>query len=469
MTFSRLNTLFWVFLSSCFFAASIQAKSVMLDKIIAIVDDDIVMQSELMQRIHSVTSRLRSQGTLLPPDDIMYKRVLDQLILETIQLQLAERMGIRVGDTQLNTTIDNITKANNITLEQFEAQLKTEGETYASAREQIRREMIISRVQKREVDRRVRVTELEIENFLASKEGRTQSGAEYYIGHILVAVPETASTSEVKTAERRANDILQKLKAGENFQKMAVAASDGRQALNGGVIGWRKENELPSIAANIIPELAILEPSRLIRTGSGFHIVTVLDKRGGKEQIIDQAFVRHILIAPSEIRTDDEAKAMIDKLYDRIISGDDFGALAESNSDDPVSAIDGGSLDWVSPGQMVPEFDLVMKEIPVGEVSKPFRSQFGWHILQVTERRKQDMGEMIQTNQAKQVIYRRKYEEELANWLLEIKGEAFIRIKGEETDQKEAVKEEVEPETIIETTEKKKKIRKKRRSIDGLD
>jgi len=434
MIFSKPSAILFAFLSSCLFAASIHAQSVPLDKIIAVVDDDIVMQSELTRRTHAITNRLKVQGTPLPSQEVMHSRVLDQLILENIQLQLAERLGIRIGDTQLNATIDSITKSNKMTLAQFEAQLKAEGETYSSAREQIRTEMIISRVQKREVDRRVRVTGLEIENFLASKEGRTQSGAEYYLGHILVSVPESASLEEIEAGEKKGNDILVALKAGEDFKKMAVEKSDGRQALNGGVIGWRKENELPSIAADIIPKLKVGEPSNLVRTSSGFHIVTVLEKRGGKQQLIDQAHVRHILISPSEIRTDQEAKTMIDKLYERISSGDDFAELAKSNSDDPVSAIDGGSLDWVSPGQMVPEFDNKMNQVALGVVSKPFRSQFGWHILEVTERRKQDMGALIQTNQAKQVIHKYKYERELSNWLLEIKSEAFIEIKGQKIE-----------------------------------
>ncbi len=442
MILRKLRTLFWVFLVSCLFTASIQAKSVSLDKIIAIVDDDIVMQSELTQRIRSITSRLKNQGAQLPSQEVMYQRVLDQLIVENIQMQLAERLGIRIGDTQLNATIDSITKSNQMTLAQFEAQLKAEGETYASAREQIRREMIITRVQKREVDRRVRVTDLEVENFLASKEGRTRSGAEYYIGHILIAVPEPASMEVIEAAEKRANGILSELKAGEDFQKVAIAKSDGRQALNGGVIGWRKESELPTIAEDIIPSLAVREPSKLIRTSSGFHIVTVLEKRGGKEQFIDQSFVRHILISPSEIRTNEEAKEIITTLYERISSGDDFAPIAKSHSDDPVSAIDGGSLDWVSPGQMVPEFENMMNQVAIGETSKPFRSQFGWHILEVTERRKQDMGALIQTNQAKQVIHKHKYEKELTNWLLEIKGEAFIEIKGLKKESEEDTPEE---------------------------
>lgn len=401
----------------------------LIDKIVAVVDDDIIMWSELKERVVSIKNRLSRQGTPLPPHDVIEQRVLDQLIIEGIQLQLANRAGIRVPDEQLNETLENIARGNGMTLEEFEAQLALEGENYAGAREQIRREMIISRLQKREVDRRVRVTEQEVKNFLASKEGRTRSGAEYLIGHILVALAENASEQEIAKAELRAQDILKELRAGEDFSKVAVARSDGRQALDGGIIGWRKETELPTIAQDIIPALAVKEPSLPIRTGSGFHIISVLDKRGGQEQLIEQTQVRHILISPSTIRTDNEAKEIIDKLYERILGGDNFAEIARSNSDDAVSAIDGGNLGWVSPGQMVPEFEQMMEQTKQGQYSEPFRSQFGWHVLQVEDRRSQDMGEMIQTNQAQQVLHRRKYEEELSHWLLEIKHEAFIDIK----------------------------------------
>jgi len=434
----KISALFVLLLFTCFSGAALAesdtdarqaTQAQLLDKIVAIVDEDIIMLSELNERVKSIKNRLSRQGTPLPPDDIVEKRVLDQLILESVQLQLAYRAGIRVPDEQLTETLENIARSNQMTLAQFEAQLSLEGESYASAREQIRREMIMSRLQKREVDRRVRVTEQEVKNFLASKEGRTRSGTEYYIGHILVALSENASDAAVAQAEQRAENIVSELRAGEDFSKVAVAKSDGRQALDGGILGWRKESELPTIAQDIIPALAINEPSRPIRTGSGFHILSVLDKRGGQQQLVEQTLVRHILIAPSTIRTEAEAKEIIDKLYERIVGGDDFAELAKSNSDDPVSAIDGGSLDWVTPGQMVPAFEQTMEQTKIGELSEPFRSSFGWHILQVMDRRTQDMGEIIQTNQAQQVLHRRKYEEELAFWLLEIKDEAFIEIK----------------------------------------
>ncbi len=411
---------------------SVQAqKSVLLDKVVAVVDDDIIMKSELDNRTRAIGRRLQQQGTSAPPTEVLELRVLNQLVLESIQLQRAEITGIRIADDLLNKTIANIASSNNMTLEQFEAQLALEGETYAGAREQIRREMLVTRLQQSAVDRRVRVTELEVENFLASKEGRTQSGAEYLLGHILIALPESASEDEVANVTARAEGVLAQLQGGAEFRKVAVAESDGRQALEGGVIGWRKENELPTIAADILPTLAVGEPSRLLRTGSGFHIITPLEKRGGTQKIVDQYRVRHILIAPSEIRTDEQAKEISEKLYERLLNDEDFATLAKANSDDPVSAIDGGDLDWVNTGQMVPQFEEVMLVSPVGEITQPFKSDFGWHILQVTDVRKQDVGAKLQENQARQVIRRRKYEEELLDWLQEIKSESFIEVKEE--------------------------------------
>lgn len=435
---SLKSFLFVVLVLMQFQGAAQSAEPELLDRVIAIVNDDIVMESELQQRMRQITGRLKQQGTRLPPQEVMNQRVLEQLIIESIQLQLAKRAGIRISDTQLNETLVSIAQSNGMTLQQFQQQLAAEGETYTSAREQIRREMVVTRIQQREVDRRVRVSEQEISNFLDSREGRERSGVEYYLGHILISVPEDASSEQEKAALKRAEQVLQELKAGADFQQVAVARSDGRQALNGGVIGWRKENELPSIASDVLPSLAKGEPSDLIRSTSGFHIITALDKRGGSEQWVEQRRARHILIATSEIRSDRQAKEIIDKLYDRVSNGDDFAELARSNSDDPVSAIDGGDLDWVSPGQMVPEFEEVMLQTPVGVTSEPFRSPYGWHILQVLEVREQDIGALVQANQARQLIYRRKFEEELVLWLQELKSEAFIQIKDEKYQEKES-------------------------------
>lgn len=421
----------------CFAAISLLSvpalaqQSISLDRIVAIVDDDIIMQSELKRRTDSLLRRLSRQGTNAPPRSIVEPRVLEQLILESIQMQMAERAGIRISDDQLNQTIVNIARANNMTLEQFEQQLSREEGSYAFAREQLLREMITSRVQQRRVASRVRVTEQEIENFLSSKEGRTQNGTQYKLGHILIAVPESASEAQRAAGRAKAEAVLASLQAGADFQQTAIAESDGRKALEGGVIGWRKENELPSIAADILPKLKAGEPSPLIPSSSGFHIITALEKRGGTTQIIDQYRVRHILISPNEIRTDEQAKQTITKLYERIKAGEDFAVLAKANSDDPVSAIDGGDLSWVNIGQMVPAFEQKMLSSPVGKLTAPFKSKFGWHILEVTDKRQQDVSAEMQAAQARQVIQRRKYEDELANWFQEIKGESFIEVKDE--------------------------------------
>lgn len=429
---TRILTLFFLLLLASV-TTSLRAETVLLDKVIAIVDDDIVLQSELDHRIKTVSLRLQAQGTGLPSAEVMRERVLEQLILESIQMQLAAMRGIRISDDQLNETMNNIVRSNGMTLDAFEQQLALEGETYASARAQIRRDMTITRLQQSEVDRRVRVTDQELENFLKSKEGRTQSGMEYYLGHILIAVPDNATPAQEAEHLARGESVLAELRSGADFQQVAVARSDGRQALSGGVIGWRKETELPSIAASVLPGLSVGESTDLLRTGSGYHILAVLDKRRGAAQIIEQTRARHILVTPNTIRSDEEARAMIYKLRDRLNKGDDFAVLARSNSDDKVSAVDGGDLDWVSPGQMVPEFEQAMNALPVGGISDPFRSTFGWHIVEVQERRKQDVGDLMVSNQARQIIYRRKFEEELSSWLLEIKGESYIEIKGKES------------------------------------
>ncbi|WP_250655351.1 peptidylprolyl isomerase [Alkalimarinus coralli] len=400
-----------------------------LDHVLVIVDDDIVMVSELEARIKTITARLKAQGTALPPASVMSERVLDQLILESIQLQMAERNGLRVDDNQLNETMQNIAKRNGYTLDEFQEEIKSEGVTYNEAREQIRRELLISRLQQRQVDRKVRVTDKEVETFLASSEGKRRTATEYYLGHILVSISDPANPVIVEEARKRAEGIVAELNNGADFKQTAVAKSDGRNALQGGVIGWRKENEVPSIAADIIQTLKVGKPSELLRTPSGFHIMSVLDKRGGKEQLVKQFNVRHILIKPSEVRTEQEAKTIIEQLRERIISGDDFAAIAKAHSEDPVSAISGGDLEWVSPGEMVPAFDDIMQHSKVGEISEPFLSDFGWHILQVQDTRMEDLGNRIQANQARRVIHRRKYDEELTLWLREIREEAFIEFK----------------------------------------
>ncbi|SDW04320.1 peptidylprolyl isomerase [Marinobacter mobilis] len=413
-------------------ALSAQAARQPLERVIAIVDDGVILQTELEARIRTITSRLMAQGTALPPRAVLEQRVLDQMITDTIQLQLAERMGMRVSDNELNETIRSIASSNNLTMAQFEQQLTAEGLTYAEAREQIRQEMLLGRVQQRSVGNRVRVTDREVETYLAAEASRGGTGAEYQLAHILVAVDNFNDQDEVARAQAKAERLLAEIRGGKDFRAVAVAESDASNALEGGVMGWRPENQLPSLVADIVPSLPLQAPSEVLRSGSGFHLITVLEKRGGGEQLIEQHKVRHILIKPSATISNADAERRIREVHQQIQNGADFGELARELSDDPVSGSAGGDLGWVSRGQMVPEFEQAMLEARVGELSQPFRSQFGWHILLVDERRQKDISDEIQANQARQAIYMRKFDVELQAWLREIRDEAFVELKTEQ-------------------------------------
>lgn len=400
-----------------------------LDSVIAIVDNSVILQSELDARVKTVVSRLNAQGTRLPPRDVLEKRVLDQLITDSIELQKAEQMGMQISDNELNDTMQNIASRNNLTLPQFEAQLKLEGLSYRAAREQIRREMLISRVQQRNVDHRVRVTPREVDNYLASAAGKENSTVEYHIAHILVAVNDFNDQAKVEAARAKAERLLKKIRSGTDFQEVAVAESDASDALEGGVMDWRPQSQLPTLVADVVPKLKPGEVSDILKNSSGFHLIKVLDKRGGDKKMVEQSKVRHILIRPTETVSDADAERKINKIYQRLKDGEDFAKLAKEYSDDPVSGSDGGNLGWVNPGQMVPAFENAMQEAKVGELKGPFRSRFGWHILEVEARRQKDIGGEVKEASARQALYRRKFDLELQNWLREIRDEAYVDIK----------------------------------------
>ena len=409
-----------------------QAERKLLDQVVAIVDDDVVLQTELEARINTITGRLSAQGTGLPPRRLLEERVLEQLITESVQLQMADKMGMRISDNELNETLTSIAERNGMSLSAFEDQLVAEGVSYRQAREQIRQEMLTSRVQQRLVGNRVRVTEREVENYLQALESGGDSDAEYRLAYIFIELDSPADDAAVDVTREKAEKLRTAIVNGRDFREVAVAESDASNALEGGDMGWRSERQLPSLVAPVVPGLAVGQPSEVLENNSGFHMVMVMDKRGGSQkQVIQQNRVRHILIRPSEAVTDTEAEAAIRELSQQLQDGADFAVLAREFSDDPVSGSDGGNLGWVSPGQMVPAFEQAMQEAEVGEMKGPFRSQFGWHILQVEERRQKDISSDVKEAEARQAIYRRKFETELQNWLREIRDEAFIEFKGE--------------------------------------
>lgn len=411
-----------------------QAERTLLDQVVAVVNESVILQSELDARINTIVGRLRSQGTSLPPRSVLEERVLEQLITESIQLQMAERAGMRISDNELNETIASIASRNNMSLAQFEDQLGQEGVSYQEAREQIRSEMLTGRVQQRQVGNRVRVTDREVANYLEATEGQSRTNAEYELAHILIQVNDPNDEEESSAARAEIESLRQEIVDGRDFRSVAVAESDASNALEGGNMGWRAEGQLPALVADVVPRLEVGEVSAVLENSSGFHLVTVLDKRGGDSaKMVEQSRVRHILIRPDEATSDDAAEAKIRELYQQLQEGASFAALARAESDDPVSGSDGGNLGWVSPGQMVPRFEEAMMAAEVGKLAGPVRSQFGWHILQVQERRQQDMSGAIKRDEARQAIYRRKFELELQNWLREIRDEAFIELKNDDT------------------------------------
>ena len=408
-------------------SALLHAEPQLIDRVVAVVDDDIIMESELEQRIKTVG--VQNNQDELPEAVTLREQVLERMITESVQLQMADRAGIRISESQLDDAMGRIAAQNGMGLAEFQQAMASEGVSFAYAREQIRNEMRISRVQQYQVGERIQITDQDIDYFLASDIGRIASAAEYKLRHILISVRSGAAPQEYKEAEAKADKLVAELRDGADFAKTAMAESQGRTALNGGDMGWRKDAQLPSIFADIAPKMSVGDVSEPIRTASGFHIIKLEDKRGGNSQLIQQAEVRHILITPNEVRDQDQARELINQIYERLKAGADFAELAREYSDDPGSGASGGDLGWVSPGDMVPEFEQAMDATPTGELSTPVRSQFGWHVLQVTDRREADIGEEVQRNQVRQMLYGRRFEEELPIWLRKIRSEAYVDIK----------------------------------------
>ncbi len=413
--------------TSLLLGASAQAQTQILDQVVAIVDDDVIMASELRERIQSITQTLQSRGMEMPPEDVLIRETLDRLILESIQLQMGNRVGARISDAQLNAAMERIAAQNRMSLDQFRVMLEQEGQSYATMREQIRREMVIQRVQSGNVNQRIQISEQEVRNFLASSEGQKLSQPEYRIQHALLPLSPEADDSEAETARTYLQGLLRRIRGGEAFDRV-ISASTDRYPFSGGDLGWRKLEDLPSLFSDIAPSLEVGATSDPIRSPSGWHLVHMADMQGGN-QMVNQTRVRHILIRPSEIMTSEQARDLVARLKARAEAGEDFAALAREFSEDIGSAAEGGDLGWTNPGQMVPEFEAAMAATPVGELSDPVQSQFGWHVLEVMERREQDMTREAIRARATEALHQRKYEEELEAWLRKIRDEAYVDIK----------------------------------------
>ena len=405
------------------------AEVALLDRIVAIVDDDVVLQTELDQRTTAIYQQIQQSGTQAPAQEILRKQVLERLISERLQLNIGYNAGIQIADEEINQTLARVAAGNNLTLQQYVAQIHASGSTMATVRQEIADEIIIMRVQQGRVMRRIRISEQELNNFLNSEEGKLVTSPDVKLGQILLSVSSTSSADETAAVRAKLDDIIQQIDEGVDFRQLAIANSDDQSALKGGDLGRRKMAQLPGVFIEAIEDMQLGEVSQPLRSGAGFHLIKLYDRQGGGEKLIEQHFARHILLKPNQIRDQGATIEILEDLRQKINAGEDFALISKQYSEDPGSALKGGELGWSTPGMFVPEFEETMSNIALNEVSAPFQSQFGWHILQVSDRRIEDFSDDILRNGAENLLRQRKFAEELHVWLQEIRDEAFIEIK----------------------------------------
>ena len=404
-----------------------KAEVTLLDKIIVVVNDNVITQLELNDRIKIIRQQFKQKGARLPSEEVLQKQLLERLILEKLQLELADKTGVRVNDEMVNRVITNIAQENKLSLEQFREVLKRDNFQFSDFRENIRREVIISRLRKVQVENKVSVSEQEIENYLSQFLANKSDNDEYLLSHILIATPEAATPAQIEASKLKAEKVISDLQNGEDFSQMAIAISNDELALKGGDLGWRKLAQLPTLFAPIVTTMEKNSIKGPLRSASGFHIIKLEDKRSdNKKQIINQTLARHILIRPTQVLSREEAKSRLRGILQRIKSGEDFANIARASSDDKAAAAEGGSLGWISPGQTVPAFEEQMNKLKPGEISQPFLTQFGWHIVQVLSRRQHDNTKEFQRSQAVQLIRKRKTEEAIQDWLRRLRAESYV-------------------------------------------
>ena len=402
-----------------------EAQLVQLDTVVAIVDEDIILASEVRERIEQIKASAAQRNMALPDDETVLQETLDRLILENIQLQLAERFGVRIPDAQLDQAMARIAAQNGLNLEQFRDALNQSGQSYLEMREGLRDELAIQRVQQGSVMRDINITEKEIDNFMNTEEGIELTEPEYRVVQALLPFSKSDDAERRIAKEEYVDGVLAAILAGADFSE--AVAIEGAFSFSGGDLGWRKFSDIPSMFAGIIPNLKAGDTGK-VESNSGLHLVHLAEARG-LERLVEQTNVRHILLTPNEVLDDEAAQKFALDLKSRIAEGEDFAELAKKHSDDIGSAQEGGELGWTNPGQMVPEFEAAMASAEIGVITDPVRSEFGWHILEVTGRRTEDFAEQVRRNQIAGYLREAKYEEELDNWLRKIREEAFVDIK----------------------------------------
>lgn len=432
MNFGYINGLAQLGLRLCLciglFSSTAAAQRVQLDRIIAMVDEDVVLQSELDLRMNDVREQATRANQPLPPEDEFRESILEALIIENLQMQFADRVSIRFDDDTINRILGNMAQNNNLSFDQYIEVLETNG-VYLQTREEIRRQMTLQELQRGMVNQRIAITDQEIDNFLNSEMGKEAVAAVYFLDHLLIAST-AADSDELKSDKLTyASDLVARLEEEEDFLAVRDSARQAaRYIIDGTEFGWSKLDELPRLFGDIVADMEEGQVEGPIEAGNGFHILHLAGIRGGTEQLVNQTNLRHIMLTPNEIRNEEQTIAEIHSLHERIVNGENFASIARQNSDDASSVVGGGDLDWIGEGGMPPEMEIIVDGLEVGELSEPFESQTGWHIAEVLERRVEDLSAEYTRSQAESALRERKFDLELENWLIEIREEAFVEI-----------------------------------------
>lgn len=408
-----------------------QGQGQLLDRVAAVVNDGVVLESEVDDQLASLKDRLHSQGQQMPPDAVMRQQIVEHLIVEEAEMQRADRAGLKISDETLNNALTEVAQRNGISLQQLPQALAAQGIDYASYRDSMRRDLTLRLLQQRDVVARITITPREIDQYLDRQAHHPSANAEYNVSHILIAVPQEATTAQLEAAQKKANEVYERAKAGEDFAKLAIANSNAQTALDGGALGWRKGTELPTVLADTVLNLKAGEVAAPIRAPTGFHIVRLNEVRNiEKKDVVEQIHVRHILMHTNELQDDATVKLKLENIRKRILGGEDFAAVAQVSSQDPGSAADGGDLDWTTPDTFVPDFAKAVDALQVNEISEPFHTQYGWHIVQLLGRRKFDDTKEIQRKDAADQIRASKVDEETELWLRRLRDDAYVDLKS---------------------------------------
>ncbi len=402
-----------------------------IDRIVALVEQSVITEKELNDRIKTLINQLNKQKIEIPPTDVLQKQMIERMVLEKLQISFAQQTGLKVEDALLDKTIERIAEQNKLDLAEFKKALASEGLSYRRFREDLRNEILLSRLKEREVDSKLSITEAEVENYL-SLQSKEQQSDEYNLSHILIRTPEDASPNKLAELKRKADDAFNQIKSGKDFAQVSAALSDAPNALEGGQLGWKNITQLPSLFADAVRNLKPGQTTEILRSANGFHIIKLNERRGGSSPlVITQSHLRHILIKVSEVTSEKEARQRMEIIRERAEHGEDFAELAKQYSEDS-SASNGGDLGWVNPNENLPELDRAMEKLAIAEISPIIKSQFGIHIIQVTERRQQDMSKEAAKLKARQEIRARKSDEAYQDWIRELRDKAFVEIRLED-------------------------------------